>query len=591
MALVNKSFSDIISFTRASSGGRFNASGVYEVLPVNQIRNNTMQGAVAGSPGTFPTNWAIGGVSGTLVAEVVSLRSEGGLQVLRVRFSGTPSVTTSSAGISFEPTNYIVASSGQVWTNSFYHRIEGTPIGVSNWRSRVREGASGGSFIASHEAAFTPTSGSILEQRRSNTTPPLSASAAFVTGTVYFAVNSGVPVDVTFDIAAPQLELGALATAAVQTSGTATAAPQLDFDPVTLQPRGLGIWEQRTNLVANPHFVGAAVGAPGTAPTGHAFYTTTTGISRAIVGSGKIKGVPYLDFRLWGTSTAGTAYLFIFNPVTGVSVGDAYTFSARAGIVGGSYQGISSIRYVIDEKTSGLAYVTSSTGGNLLGTPINEFPEYLVTHTVTAGAPGGSLTPFIRLEVVVGQPVDVTIRVMGLQFEKGAFKTPLILPPDGVIAQATRAADSALINTLSPWYNQTEGTLFAKYKHFSTATFPVVVGFSNLSISDCMNIISSSTTGNRSAAAAGGVAQVDISSGNYSLRSTAKAAFAYRQNDYAFSVNGSLAGVDLSALVPSVSAMQMGVQTGGLDRLNGWIEEIRYFPRRLSNAELRALTA
>ena len=38
MALVQKPFSDIITFTRASGGGRFNAQGQYEWLPANQPR-------------------------------------------------------------------------------------------------------------------------------------------------------------------------------------------------------------------------------------------------------------------------------------------------------------------------------------------------------------------------------------------------------------------------------------------------------------------------------------------------------------------------------------------------------------------------
>lgn len=38
MALIQKSFSDLITFTRASGGGRFNAQGQYEWLPANQPR-------------------------------------------------------------------------------------------------------------------------------------------------------------------------------------------------------------------------------------------------------------------------------------------------------------------------------------------------------------------------------------------------------------------------------------------------------------------------------------------------------------------------------------------------------------------------
>lgn len=38
MALVQKQFGDLITFTRASAGGRFNAAGVFEMVPANQPR-------------------------------------------------------------------------------------------------------------------------------------------------------------------------------------------------------------------------------------------------------------------------------------------------------------------------------------------------------------------------------------------------------------------------------------------------------------------------------------------------------------------------------------------------------------------------
>src|SRR3954464_10592323 len=47
----------------------------------------------------------------------------------------------------------------------------------------------------------------------------------------------------------------------------ATNVPRLDWDPVTLQPRGLLVEEARTNGIRNNSMTGAVVGTPGTLPT------------------------------------------------------------------------------------------------------------------------------------------------------------------------------------------------------------------------------------------------------------------------------------------------------------------------------------
>jgi len=42
--------------------------------------------------------------------------------------------------------------------------------------------------------------------------------------------------------------------------------------------------------------------------------------------------------------------------------------------------------------------------------------------------------------------------------------------------------------------------------------------------------------------------------------------------------------------MPSVTQMQLGTQTGGLNTLNGHIRKLAYYPKRLSNTLLQQLT-
>ena len=100
-----KSFSDMHSITRASTKYAQDLAGVWtefasgvpaitdrgiliEESRTNQIRNNSMQGAVAGTPGTLPTNWGVS-VAGGLTRTVVGTGTENGIEYIDVRVQGT----------------------------------------------------------------------------------------------------------------------------------------------------------------------------------------------------------------------------------------------------------------------------------------------------------------------------------------------------------------------------------------------------------------------------------------------------------------------------------------------------------------------
>jgi hypothetical protein len=72
-----------------------------------------------------------------------------------------------------------------------------------------------------------------------------------------------------------------------------------------------------------------------------------------------------------------------------------------------------------------------------------------------------------------------------------------------------------------------------------------------------------------------------------------KGALAYKANDFATSYNGGAVATDTSGSVPTnVDRMRLGhdylaASTGELD---GTISKIIYYPKRLTNAQLQALT-
>jgi hypothetical protein len=125
-----------VTFTRASSGTRTNSAGtlvsmtnnqprfdynpttleslglLIEEQRTNSIRNNTMVGTVAGSPGTRPTNWTTpwNGLSFGVQASVVGVGSEDGISYADFNFAGTASATGTIIVAYFDSPTQIAAA-------------------------------------------------------------------------------------------------------------------------------------------------------------------------------------------------------------------------------------------------------------------------------------------------------------------------------------------------------------------------------------------------------------------------------------------------------------------------------------------------
>jgi hypothetical protein len=201
-----------LGFTQEFDNAAWTKSNSF--IQTNQIRNNTMQGAVA--PSTLPTNW--GGNSIGLTRTVVGVGTENGVSYIDVRFNGT---TTSRFGsVTFEPVNGVAASASQAWTNSSYIKLVGGSFAnVPNVGLALYYFDSGSVFLNSSASTLSP-SGTLIRYSLTGTTV---ASTAFVQPAFYFngANASGDAVDFTIRIGWPQLVQGAVAGDPVPTYGTA----------------------------------------------------------------------------------------------------------------------------------------------------------------------------------------------------------------------------------------------------------------------------------------------------------------------------------------------------------------------------------
>jgi hypothetical protein len=181
------------------------------------------------------------------------------------------------------------------------------------------------------------------------------------------------------------------------------------------------------------------------------------------------------------------------------------------------------------------------------------------------------------------------VSIWGAQVEAEAFATSYI---PTVASQVTRAADAASMTgtNFSTWYNQAQGSIYAE------ATTPTNDAYRAIAwITD-----GSSANSIRVGQTTGGFADFTVLSSNATQASfqttgisasTTKIIAAYKVDDFARVVNGASASTDTSGIVPSVSQLQIGSGQSGSNPLCGTIRKIAYYPLRVTNAQLQALTS
>jgi hypothetical protein len=193
-----------------------------EPARTNSIRNNTMQGAVVGvvgSGGERPTNYQV--ETRGLTVEVLEFGAVNGIESIVFRFSGTAS-STGDVFILPELVNQIVASSGQVWTSSFYLQLITSPQAPNSSRILVEERNASSSLLTTTTTTVNLDS---MLSRYSSTRTLNQATTAFVTTKASFPVTPGQSYDFTIRIGLPQMEQSAVATSVIKTTDTAITQP------------------------------------------------------------------------------------------------------------------------------------------------------------------------------------------------------------------------------------------------------------------------------------------------------------------------------------------------------------------------------
>jgi hypothetical protein len=336
----------------------------------------------------------------------------------------------------------------------------------------------------------------------------------------------------------------------------AVDAPRFDYNPSTLAAQGLLIEESRTNSLWYSEEFGniAGWGTVGTAPT----ITTNSTTSPS--------GTLTAD-----TITFAAADSRIQNEaLLSFTAGLSYTITLYAKSVGTSLNKIR-LAFFDGAQQNSSDFTVSNTAWTRL--------------TVTFVAANTTATGRMQIRNATDNLAN-SIYIWGAQLEAGSFATSYI--PTTTTA-LTRAADVASVNTLSPWFNASAGTIYveAALPGLSATANQNALQFSDGTSSNRIALYRQSSA--LSTALSFGAT---INGSSWTTTAIRKIALGNKSGDSALADSGAIAGTGVGTTVQNVNQLRLGSNhdgTGGFT--NGYLRRITYYPRRLSNAELQAITA
>ena len=362
--------------------------------------------------------------------------------------------------------------------------------------------------------------------------------------------------------------------------------PRFDFNPTTGESLGLLIEQSSTNLLTYSQDFSNAV-------------WTKLSLNGTLNVTGGIAIDGTQSANLWQENTTASTQRVMYQTVSATS-GVNYTLTVYAKQYAGGakrwlcvYPQTAASGYAVFDLTLGT--VTLTGGANYVSSSIaaagNGF--YRCSVTVVA-ASTASLNCNVYMQntgssAAAGYTGDgfSGIYIWGAQVEALAFPTSYIFTTS---AQVTRASDNASMTgtNFSSWYNQAEGTLYAEASTVSNGN-ACVYGIGD-STSNIIRMFKQN--GNQ---AVYQVVKDATFSANLGMATTwtsgyGKIASVYKTDDFATSYNGGTSVTDTSGAVPIVNTVLTIGIGAGVASLNGYIKKIAYYPIRVTNTQLQALT-
>lgn len=371
-----------------------------------------------------------------------------------------------------------------------------------------------------------------------------------------------------------QVENGSTATTYVRNYG-GLYPPRFDYDPVTLAPKGLLIEEQRTNLATySAQFDNEA--------------WTKTNASITANATTSPDGTVNADTLVEDTANASHTITMVALPPSGVAV--AFSFYAKAAgrsrialNSGGGFAG-QGFAAIFDLSNGTMAV---NTGGKGSITAVGNGWYRCVIAFTTSNTVQFSLglADNSNQTTYTGDGTS-GVYLFGAQLEAGAFATSYI---PTVASQVTRTADVAQINApnFAPWYNASAGTFTVGFDTTWTGNADISRFVLSLEAGANKRVVYINAGANTAAVREDANA---LFATGVVVPGPSKVASAYSGSTKSIVSNGGAVATGSFGGWGSPSLLCLG-STGSGNYISGHIRSVRYYPTQLTDAQLQALTA
>jgi hypothetical protein len=376
-------------------------------------------------------------------------------------------------------------------------------------------------------------------------------------------------------------------------SSTAYYGPRFDYDPITLAPKGLLIETTKTNLLLrSEEFDNASWSKDNSTITSNADVapdgTTTadkliannsvdlTSISNGVARiSASYSASATLTFSVFAKEAEFDRIQLYFSEGTGTTNRAQVEYS----LVNGSVVTAASVAGTFTSPSS-----TSTYFGN---------GWYRFTLTFTAGTGTTARARFgVRDSGTTTGDGTSGILIWGAQVEAGAFATSYIPTAASTVNRATDSAVMTNSNFLN-WFNATEGTFVVSASVLLTTGNRGIYAASDGTNTNriYLNLTNANPANANHFIATGGAETYEVITNSLIFANTVfRDAFAYSTNYLNGATNGVLGTANTAVILPVVDQFRIGARGDNGNRIEGHVRNIIYYPTRLTDAQLQALT-
>jgi hypothetical protein len=341
----------------------------------------------------------------------------------------------------------------------------------------------------------------------------------------------------------------------------ASGVPRFDFNPTTGESLGLLVEEARTNLALNSEALNS---------------WSNNGSAITVSANSQIAPDGNTTADVLSQSAIAVASRWISSNFVTYNTGISYTFSIWLKKISGS------------DAQPAIQFWAEGVGLQSVGAITTQWARYTATFSAASTS-----SNFAGLQIGWndgGAANNFTFAAWGFQVEAGSFPTSYIPTTSSTATRATDVASLTGANFTS-WYDQNGGTVFCQAISNSTenSSYWTLQGSASNGATLLVYPANSLTYQVQDA----GVLQVNnVGFATYPSIRSLKTATVVRLNDFAVVSSGTTITTNLAGTVPPVTSFLIGKYLGGGGAYNysGTIARIAYYPLRLSNAQLFALT-